>query len=363
VKLLMLSRYQQMGASSRLRMFQYLPALRAAGIETEVAAFFDDQYLADLYAGRRRPVRTAKYYLDRALRLLGRRDADILWVEKELFPWLPWGVERYFLQQGGSLVTDYDDAVFHRYDLSPMLPVRAALGRKIDSVMAASNLVLAGNPYLAERASQAGAERIELVPTVVDVELYEAKWSLVANDGPRIGWIGTPGTWRQYVLPMMPMLSEVAAVRNASIRAVGAKVQKAVEGPFEFLPWSEDNEGADIRAMDIGIMPLDDTPWSRGKCGYKLIQYMACGLPVVASPVGVNSEIVEHGVNGFLASTEREWRDALATLTGDAALRRRMGAAGRSKVQRNYSLQVYGPKVAALIKGVVEGRPRSRAVA
>jgi hypothetical protein len=101
--------------------------------------------------------------------------------------------------------------------------------------------------------------------------------------------------------------------------------------------------------MDIGIMPLTDTPWARGKCGYKLIQYMACGLPVVASPVGVNADIVEHGVNGFLASTETEWRSALGTLLSDANLRHRMGMAGRQKIERDYSLQVWAPKVAGML--------------
>jgi len=111
--------------------------------------------------------------------------------------------------------------------------------------------------------------------------------------------------------------------------------------------------------MDIGVMPMPDTPWTRGKCGYKLIQYMACGLPVVAAPVGVNAEIVEHGVNGFLASTDQEWREALSTLLANPELRRRMGAAGRKKVEEHYSLQVWGPRVAELLRSVIE-KPQNR---
>src|SRR6056297_1871598 len=104
--------------------------------------------------------------------------------------------------------------------------------------------------------------------------------------------------------------------------------------------------------MDIGVMPLPDTPWMRGKCGYKLIQYMACGLPVIASPVGVNAEIVEHGVNGFLVGTDEEWKSALTILLKDPDLRRRMGREGRKKVEREYSLQVQGPRVARLLREV-----------
>ena len=127
------------------------------------------------------------------------------------------------------------------------------------------------------------------------------------------------------------------------------------------MDWSEDREVDLIQGMAIGIMPLDDSPWARGKCGYKLIQYMACGLPVVASPTGVNSEIVEHGVNGFLASSEDEWREALAKLLNSAELRRKMGDAGRLKVERQYSLQACAPKIAELLRQAASGTlPKKR---
>jgi hypothetical protein len=116
----------------------------------------------------------------------------------------------------------------------------------------------------------------------------------------------------------------------------------------------EETEVSAIQSMDIGVMPLTDTPWARGKCGYKLIQYMACGLPVIASPVGVNKDIVEHGVNGFLAETDKEWCSAIETLLSDSELRRRMGAAGRKKVEESYSLQVWGPRVAQMLRGVAD---------
>jgi glycosyltransferase involved in cell wall biosynthesis len=118
---------------------------------------------------------------------------------------------------------------------------------------------------------------------------------------------------------------------------------------MESIAWSEQTEVQSIANFDIGIMPLLDEPFARGKCGYKLIQYMACGLPVVASPVGVNSQIVEHGVNGFLADTPEQWEHALQTLLTDASLRQRMGQAGRAKVEREFCIQVTGPRLAALL--------------
>ena len=152
------------------------------------------------------------------------------------------------------------------------------------------------------------------------------------------------------------MIAPTIESLGAGLRIVGARPDAAREGAFVFEPWSEATEVPLIQTFDIGIMPLTDTPWARGKCGYKLIQYMACGLPVIASPVGVNADIVEHGVNGFLADTEEEWAQAISTLLNDRELRRRMGAAGRKKVEAEYSLQVWGPKVAAMIRDVVEGR-------
>ena len=220
--------------------------------------------------------------------------------------------------------------------------------------MASAALITAGNRYLADRAKAAGACGIEIVPTVVDLNAYTQRPPPVPTQPPSIGWIGTPSTWTEYMAPMMPMLTKVAGSAGARIIGVGAGRTADAHALLDTLPWTEESEVARIHAMDIGIMPLTDTPWARGKCGYKLIQYMACGLPVIASPVGVNAEIVEHGVNGFLASTETEWTEALRTLLGDPGLRARMGEEGRRKVERDYSLQVWGPRVAQMLRGAAD---------
>lgn len=347
MKLHILSRYDRLGASSRLRMMQYLPWLEAAGIEVTTAPFFDDAYLERLYRGEKQGIRTAGYYLKRFRELRQAPPPDLIWLEKEILPWLPAGVEGWLLPKGVPVVSDYDDAVFHRYDLHRALVVRGLLGKKIDHVMARSALVMAGNPYLAARADVAGAVRVEIVPTVVDIRAYDTAPLPSADGMLRIGWIGTPSTWRAYMEPMMPMLSALARETGARLRAVGAAAKPTPE--LEVLPWAEADESRMIQGMDIGLMPLDDSPWSRGKCGYKIIQYMACGLPVIVSPVGVNSEIVEDGVTGLLASTPAEWDGALARLLADPELRHRMGTAGRRRVEEHYSLQVWGPRVADLL--------------
>lgn len=361
IRVLALSRYSRLGASSRLRMMQFAPALAEAGIDLDVSPFFDDLYLQKAHASERAHAQLVLAFLRRFKSLRVIRDADLVWVEKEAFPWLPWVIENAFLPSHVPIVSDYDDAIFHNYDIHRSSVVRSLMGRKIDRVMARSSLVAAGNSYLADRAEKAGARKIEIVPTVVDAAAYAArKTSAESKKGAFVGWIGTPSTWAAYMDPMMPMLQDAMARVSSRLRVVGAGEAASRHPNVDNLVWSEDAEVSEIQEMDIGIMPLTDTPWARGKCGYKLIQYMACGLPVIASPVGVNSEIVEHGVNGFLASNEAEWREALDALLTDPELRARMGAAGRKKVEEQYSLQVWGPRVAQMLRDVAMTHSKKR---
>jgi len=352
MRLLVLSRYSRLGASSRLRTLQYRGRLEDAGFEVEYSALFDDAYLRGLYAGNQSKAAIPSYYRQRVSRLRRNPCPSLIWVEYEALPWVPWMVENALLPKSVPVVSDYDDAVFHRYERHRLAPVRWILGAKIDRIMQRSSLVTAGNSYLSDRAHTSGAQHVEIVPTVVDLEHYNIVKPAAGPFPLRIGWIGSPSTWTEYMAPIMPSLTCVAGVENARISAVGAGRAAKPHQFLDILPWSEETEVASIQAMDIGIMPLTDTPWARGKCGYKLIQYMACGLPVIASPVGVNTEIVEHGVNGFLATTDAEWREALVMLLRDPDLRNRMGAAGRQKVEKQYSLQVWGPRVADMLSKV-----------
>ncbi|PTE19681.1 glycosyl transferase family 1 [Cereibacter changlensis JA139] len=352
VGMTVLNRYSRLGASSRLRTIQYAAYLEATGIEAAFQPLFGTAYLERLYAGQPKLAEVLKSYARRATQLARSRHADILWLEKEALPWLPWIIERAFLPARVPLVVDYDDAVFHRYDLHRSALVRGLLGHKLDHLMGRAALVTAGNHYLADRAYAAGAKRVEIVPTVVDLNAYSSRSVAASGEVTTIGWIGTPSTWCEYMAPMMPLMSALAGAAGARITAVGAGLAAAEHSLLNNLAWTEDTEVARIRAMDIGVMPLTDTPWARGKCGYKLIQYMACGLPVIASPVGVNAEIVEHGINGLLASTDAEWNQALSALLRDPEMRARMGREGRRKVEREYSLEVWGPRVAKLLSEI-----------
>lgn len=337
---------------------QYRPYLEAAGFEVELKSFFDTDYLPSLYAGKKPLSAIWRSYTRRVQDLVrAKGKADLIWLEKEALPWVPSVLEGNLMPSGIPVVSDFDDAVFHRYDMHRHKLVRTLLGRKFAHVMQHSACVFAGNDYLADYARNAGASGIEIVPTTVDVEHYRVKAHKDKSAEQVIGWIGTPSTWRECVETFLPVFRDVAQTHGARINAVGARISCGEEAGVHFLPWSEEGEIESINSMDIGVMPLPDTPWMRGKCGYKLVQYMACGLPVVASPVGVNAEIVEHGVNGFLAETADDWSRALKALISNPELRWKMGAAGRKRVEERYSLQVYGPRVASLLKEVAaQGR-------
>ncbi|MDH7597615.1 MAG: glycosyltransferase family 4 protein [Methanothrix sp.] len=353
MKVLLLSRYSYLGASSRVRCYQYIPYLRNQGFDVTVAPLLDDNYIKDLYAGKRKRISLViSSYIQRIRSLLDARSYDLLWIEKELFPWLPAWAEGMLTRLKIPYIVEYDDAVFHRYDLNSNRAVRHLLGHKIDAVMRQAAVVIAGNEYIAKRARISGARRVEILPTVIDLEQY-SPGPINRNKIFTIGWIGTPVTAR-YLHVAGSALTDVCQNNLARVLLVGSG-HIALDGvPVEVRPWSKETEVEAIHSFDVGIMPLLDSPWERGKCGYKLIQYMACGRPVVASPVGVNNQIVEDGVNGFLASTKEEWVRALNALIDDHDLRVRMGIAGRKKVETHYCLQVTAPRLAEILHSVCE---------
>jgi len=344
---LLLTRYERLGASSRIRFLQFLPALERQGFTFDVRPLLDNAYVASLYGGP--PVGAGniiRAYARRfhALMRRNRMQYDVIWLEKEALPWLPTWMEIARLQ-GLPYVVDYDDAWFHRYENHWASPL---LGHKIDAVMRVAHTVVAGNDYLARRARQAGARHVEIVPTAIDLERYADVPEASRASTLTVGWIGIPLN-AHYLTMIEPALRATSASTPLNLHVVGAPV------PLEFagiaaasFPWSEDTEISNIAQFDVGIMPLHDTPWERGKCAYKLLQVMAAGKPVIASPVGANRQVVRHGVNGFLAETTAEWTEALRRLS-DPGLRQRMGAEARKTVEEQYSTAVATPRLAAIL--------------
>ncbi len=347
---LFLTKYSRTGASSRFRTYQYLPVLQAAGLDCDVAPLFDDDYLSHRYdSGRGALLDLIRAFWRRLVALLRARRYDKVVIEYELLPYCPAWFERLLSALGVRFLVEYDDAIFHKYDLSGNPVLRALLGRKIATVMRLADTVIAGNDYLADYARLAGARQVAVLPTVIDLDHYPIRTRHEQRSELVIGWLGSPST-AKYLRDIAPALARVCADGRARVRLVGSGPLDLPGVPTEIVTWTEAGETSALHGFDVGIMPLPDDPWARGKCGFKLIQYMACGLPVVASPVGVNSEIVTDGHKGFLATSTIEWVQALQRIQADADLRRRMGAAGRQRVESHYCLQVTAPRMVGLLQ-------------
>jgi glycosyltransferase involved in cell wall biosynthesis len=357
VRVLAFTRYDRLSASTRQRFLQFEAALASAGITVEYAPFFSDDHLRRLAEGRHLSVgATAKAYLRRFGWLWEMRNYDLLCLHSELFPYLPGFFERLIRLSGRPFVYDYDDAVFHWYDKVPSKLVRGALSRKLEPVLKAATACCCGNPYLRDYAARFCNQAIVL-PTVVDTDVYRPI-ERNASKPPTIGWIGSPSTWPN-VRQLLPLLSEYCASGRARFRAIGAGIEAETdqfEG-MELVPWTEVTEVSEVQHFDIGIMPLIDAPFQRGKSGFKLVQYMACGIPAIASPVGVNRDILEGEGVGILASTSNEWRKAFDRLLADPNLRRRLGTVGRERAVRDYSLSSQAPRLIELFR-FVSGQKR-----
>ncbi len=350
MKVTYFTKYSAAGPSSRYRSYQYFPLLEASQVDVRVRPLMSDRYLSHKFStGRASFLRVLSAFCRRIWDVLIIPSGSMVVIEYELLPWFPAVFERWLVWRGCRYIVDYDDAMFHQYDTHSSRWVRTLLGQKIGLVMHLAHIVVTGNAYLAAYAHASGAKRVEVIPTVVNLRRYPLRSLPIASRQVVIGWIGSPSTSR-YLLQVAPALAQVCADGQAKVCLVGASPIDLPGVPVERITWSESIEVAALQSFDVGIMPLPDEPWAHGKCGLKLIQYMACGLPVVASPVGTNTEIVQDGCNGYLASATEEWVSAIKRLCSDADLRQSMGTAGRKRVEEKYCLSVTAPKVIELLK-------------
>lgn len=355
VRILALPRYVAMGASSRVRSYQFEPYLKTAGFSISWHPLLNSEYLEQLYGRWSRSSWNVLECYSRRLKAVVRdQAADLIWLEKENWPWVPASVDTMFFPRKVPLVVDYDDATFHVYDKHRSPLVRALFGNKIDTVMRRATIVVAGNEYLAQRARAAGAARVEILPSVVDANVFipRKRGDEQSDRSFNVGWIGSPASQR-LLEPVMSILEATLHEPGDRLITIGANFGGRRFQHHTPLEWSIDSEAEEVQRFDVGIMPVDDAPFERGKCGYKVIQYMACGLPVIASPVGVNKEIIAHGETGLLASTPEEWGRAIQTLKADRALRRQMGSAGRARFESRYSLQIAAPRLVDIFRSAI----------
>jgi hypothetical protein len=266
-------------------------------------------------------------------------DADAVILQRRLLP----GWQRRLLRRSVRwLIFDFDDAVFGRDSYSDRLFDSPRRWRRFAATVRHSDAVVAGNHWLKDRALSAGARSCVTIPTCVDGSSYPQSSHASADGLVRLVWVGTSSTL-QGLERIRPMLDSVGrAVSGLRLRMVCDRFLHFAELPVEESRWNPATETATIAGADIGVSWTPDDEWSRGKCGLKVLQYMAAGLPVIANPVGVQATLVQDGVTGLLARTSAEWVSAVQKLAGDAALRRQMGAAGRARVERDFSVAAGG---------------------
>jgi glycosyltransferase involved in cell wall biosynthesis len=348
-----LATYPVEAAASRYRIVQFIDALAARGIDVTFAPFLDRELFDALYSPRKLALRSPRFAL-RLVRRLGdvlrASRADVVWIQREAMLFGPPVIERLVRALGRPVVLDLDDATYIASD-SPVygrLATALKWPSKTDRLIRWSSAVIAGSDTVAAYVEAAGA-RATIVPTIVDLNVFTPRES--ERTAPVIGWIGTHSTY-EFLRPLLPLLSDLGREHDFSLRIVGSGRER-IEIPYvrvETKRWQLEDEVRDFQSLDVGLYPLVDDPFTRGKSGFKAIQYMAVGVPFVMSPVGVGATIGVEGRTHFLARDLDEWRAHLTTLLRDAEVRRGMGRAGREHAEAQYGLDEHADRIANVLR-------------
>lgn len=349
MRALFLTLYPESAASSRYRVGQFVPFLGRLGIECSVAAALSEaQY--GTYKRQGACLGSLRYHVTelsrRVAQLVHAGRHDVVVVQKALLSVYLKGMPDLLRRYARRIVYDIDDAV-HLASPNPVpLYWRWWEDREqIVKLFGMSDLVLAGNHWLKAEAERCGARAV-LFPTVVDtgrfVPAVEAK-----TQHHTVGWLGNPST-----TPSLSVIgADLSLLENVRVVLMGAEPAKVPWKNTEIVPWSLESEVPFVQRLSVGLMPLEQTDWSRGKCGLKALQYMACGVPCVATPFGAALDIIRHGETGFFADSAREWVEAVERLR-DPSLRRQMGEAARADVEERFSLKKAIPEMAKWLNAV-----------
>jgi glycosyltransferase involved in cell wall biosynthesis len=364
VRVLALSPIPEEGAGCRFRIAQYVPYLREAGFDVTISSFYTPEFFRVVYRKGHYPKKVALFLVSvwRRLReLMEVGQYDLVWLYREAIPLGPPSVESWIARRGIPIVYDFDDAIFLP-NVSEANKAISFLKRpeRVAQILRQSTRVVVGNEFLASYARRF-SDAVTVIPTSVDTTRFAPRSpeGAGANRELVVGWVGSPTTF-PYLEGLADVLRTVAARHPFRLKVSGAG--QPVDFPglvVEEVPWSLADEVSLFNTLDIGVYPLTDDEWSKGKCGFKAIQCMACGVPVVAAAVGVNRDIIVEGVNGFLASTPAEWIDKLGRLLTDPDLRRRLAVAGRQTIEQRYSLRVTAPQMAAVLKSALDSPRRA----
>ena len=328
--------------SQRFRFEQYLELLRKTGYQVEYSYLLNENDDTVFYSHK--VLGKIKILIFSILKLFKKYASTdkgtIVFVQRECFMLGSAFFEKLF-QSKCKMIFDFDDSIWLQ-NVSEKNKLWSFLKSpsKTSKIIAMSELVIAGNEYLADYARLFN-KNVIVIPTTIDTEEYrhrnaEAK----QNQKICIGWSGSVTTIQHFQYVIQPLLSLKAKYGDKIyFKVIGDGNFRQDELGIVGLPWKKSSEINDLSEIDIGIMPLPDDEWAKGKCGLKGLQYMALGIPTIMSPVGVNSEIISDGINGFLASTHEEWVDKLSVLIESAKVRQEVGEKGRETVLEKYSVK------------------------
>src|SRR5713101_7880664 len=340
----------------RYRIEQWQGGLTQSGVEITFAAF-EDKNLRDVLYTRgkwlQKGIGISKAFIRRLSTVGKSKSYDLVYVFREAALFGPSIFERIVHHSRVPLVFDFDDAIFVRYrsPANGWLSLMKAPG-KTRSICRLASHVMAGNNYLAEYARAFNAN-VTVVPTTIDTDTYRVG-SVRETSTPVIGWTGSYSTVQHLEL-LRQVLCELAKRERFRLRVIGPSSYRLEGVDVEVVPWRSCTEAQDLAEADIGVMPLPDDPWSRGKCGCKALQYMGLGIPAVCSPVGINTDLISDGDNGFLANSAEEWITKLTLLLRSPQLRRKLGLAGRKTVEERFSAVSQVPRVHEIFRSVIEG--------
>jgi glycosyltransferase involved in cell wall biosynthesis len=327
--------------SQRFRFEQYFYTLKKHNISYKCQSFFDTKTWQVLYAKGpllRKAEGIAAGYIRRIVVLFKLTNVSHVFIHRELTSFGPpvfeWIIAKVLRKK---IIYDFDDAIW-RTDLDKTERIKIALRNpsKTKKIIQWSWKVSCGNEYLCHYARQFNAT-VVLNPTTIDTEHLHNKIKNQHSDRIVIGWTGSHSTLK-YLEPMVPIIKKLEQEFYFEFLVICNKKPEWDLKSLVFLPWNKDSEIEDLMKINFGLMPLPYDEWSKGKCGFKALQYMALGMPALVSPVGVNSEIVSHGIDGYLCQTAEDWEKYIRTLLSDETLRTDIGKNARKKIIEKYSV-------------------------
>lgn len=358
MNVLFLTQTDQIGASARYRVYQYLDYFKKEGIGCAVSPAVSARVLDKYNRNNFNPINKLSYYssiiFNRITDFKRLHNFNCVFLQRDILVHAYPFIEKLIARKQKNIIFDFDDAL-------ALYPNSSRTGvffrpfwdkRKIERIIKLSKHVIVGNIFL-EKYARNFTKNITIIPTSVDLDLYKQneRHDRAPNEIFRIGWMGSQGTF-SYVKAIFPSLVELNKKYNIVLIIVGACGPNYHGLNIEYKDWNLNAELSDLKYFDVGIMPLSDDAWSWGKSATKLLQYMAVGIPAVCSPIGINSEIIRDGENGFFASTRKEWIEKISLLIEERQLSERIINNARSTVERFYSVQINAPILTEIIKNI-----------